>query len=118
MTFIDLTVKRTIDILDLHAGSQDTDTGLYTAGTATIQSDIVCDIQPIVGNTDKVLRSSTGETVNADFLMFTETYLTGAIRIFQTVKDQSDSLEYEIVGLDDLRDHWEFFLKRQDRDGV
>ncbi len=118
MTFIDLTAKRTIDILDLHAGSQDATTGLYTEGVATIQSDVIVDMQPMVGNTDKILRSSTGETVNADFMMFTETYLTGALTLFQTVRDQADSLDYEVVGLDDLKDHWEFFLKRQDRDGA
>ena len=118
MTFIDATSKRTIDILNKLAGSQDVNSGLYTAGVATIQSDIVCDIQPVERNTDKVIRTASGETVNADFLMFTATYLTGAIRIFHTVKDQANSREFEIVGIDDLRDHWEFFLLRQDRDGV
>ena len=118
MTFIDPTAKRTVDILDLHAGSQDTVTGLYTSGQATIQSNVVVDMQPMPRSTDKVLRSMTGEDVVADFQMFTETLLSGGIKIFHTVKDQADNVEYEIVGIDDLRDHWEFFLKRQDRDGA
>jgi len=118
LTFIDSTVTRTVDILNKLAGSQDTDSGLYTAGEATIQSDIVCDIQPTAARSDKVMRTINGEDVIADYLMFTQTFLTGAIRIFHTVKDQADSVEYEIVGIDDLRDHWEFFLRREDRDGV
>lgn len=114
MTFIDETAKRTASIVRKNATAQDS-LGQFVASETTIQSGIICDIQTIAQNKDNVMRSETGEETDIDHVMFTATYITSPFKIMDIVIDESSAEEFEIVGKQDWRDHWEIYLNARDR---
>ena len=113
MTFIDPTAKRTVSIVRKNAGSQDSSSGSYTPSTITVQTGVVCDIQPYTTKRSDVVRDESGEEISADLIMFTATKISSDFRIRDIVSD--GGTDYEIVAKRDWRSHWELLLRERKR---
>lgn len=111
MTFIDVKSKRTVSIVRKTDGTQDSNTGLFSASVTTVQSGIVCDIQPLLRNKAKTIFDSTGKEVHANFVCFTVTKISTSFRESDLIIDSGDLKEYEIRGFSDWRSHWEIMIQ-------
>lgn len=105
MTVIDSTSTRTVNIVR-RSPTKDAD-GNPTVAETTIESSKIADIQPLTGG---VMDFGTGKVKNYDHKMFTRDYLTGGAQEHDIVVD--GTTEYEIMEIQDWRDHREYRIKR------
>ena len=114
MTFIDSIASRTVSIIRRNEGSRDSTTGQFLSSMTTIQSGIIADLQATLKD-NMTVKNKSGSDIKIDFVLYPQTYLSGSFRIFDLVVDSDDSREYEILNIRDFRNHWELYLRSQDR---
>ena len=110
MTFIDSIASRTVQIVRKNTGTRDPDTGQFVSSDTTIQSGIVADLQATLKDSI-VAKDEKGADIQVDFVLYPQTYLSTAFKIFDLVIDDDDQKEYDILNIRDFRDHWELFLR-------
>ena len=111
MTFIDATAKRTVSIIRKVDGTQNSSTGQFSSVLTTVQSGVVCDIQPN-RERDNTFFDETGTEVQGNFICYTATKISTAFRESDIIIDDADSEQFEIRGIRDWRKHWEILLQQ------
>ena len=110
MTLSSTVASRTVQIVRKNTGTRDTTTGQFVSSDATIQSGIVADLQATLQDS-MVAKYEKGADIKVDYVLYPQTYLSTAFKIFDLVIDDDDQKEYVILNIRDFRDHWELFLR-------